>query len=125
MTQQQNQQQGEPLENLLKSLKKNKDAVIILGDKCAPNLLKITEDTKDIYNRKTMVKQPKEFWTYYRDKIYNQDFNHTAISNAINNLIYTGLVKTVINLNYDDNINKVLSKDKNVDIRIKRQLSYC
>ena len=63
-----------------------------------------------------MVKQPKEFWTYYRDKIYNQDFNHTAISNAINNLIYTGLVKTVINLNYDDNINKVLSKDKNVDI---------
>lgn len=93
------------LKDLIRSLKTHKDAVVVVGDKCiSKSLLKINEETKDIYSRKNMIKNPSSFWGYYRDHIYNQDFKITAEETAVNKLLQTGLVKTVVNLNYTDNI---------------------
>lgn len=115
------------IENLLKSLKLNKDAVIVIGDKCvSKDILKINEETKDDYSRKKMIKNPKEFWNYYNDSIYSQDTSISPTEIAINRLIRTGVIKTVINLNYTDNIKSVaLLPTKIIELRGNKNTVRC
>lgn len=114
------------IKDLVTTLKNNKDAVIIVGDKCVSNsILKIDENTKDKFSRKSMVKTPKNFWEYYKNNIYNQeDLAITDTEKAINKLIDTGLIKTVINLNYTGNITKNLLLKTNI-IELKGNVKYC
>ena len=110
--------QKKQLKDLLKNLKNNKDAVVVIGDRSDRNILKIDESTKKDYNRKNMIKNPKEFWTFYRDSIYNQDIikSISEKEKAINKLLVSGCVKTVIDLTYTGNI--TAPSDVNV-IRLK------
>lgn len=111
--------------DLINSLNKYKDAVLVIGTKCSNDtLLKIDESTKDFYNRKSMVKNAKEFWQYYKDNIYNQDFTSTETEKSVNKLINTGLFKTVINLNYTGNIEKFPLLKTNI-IELKGNVNYC
>lgn len=96
------------LKDLIQSLRNHKDAVVVIGDKCAnKDLLKINENTKENYNRKNMIKNPKSFWEYYKTVLFEQDFSPTEAEQEINELIKTGIIKTIINLNYTDNIKPV------------------
>jgi NAD-dependent SIR2 family protein deacetylase len=97
------------INHLVQNLKNHKDAVIIYGNRTDFNTLKIDESTKDDYSRKKMIKEPNEFWKYYKEKIYDQDSVKTpsCIDEAINAFIETGTVKLLINLNYTDHINGV------------------
>lgn len=115
------------IENLLKSLKQNKDAVIVIGEKCvSKDILKINEGTKDNYSRKKMIKNPKEFWKYYNDSIYNQDTSISSAEEAINRLINTGTIKTVINLNYTGNIKSVaLLPTKIIELKGNKNIVKC
>lgn len=81
---------------------------MIVGNKVVEelNLYNIDEESKQYLNRKKMVKEPKNFWSFYKENLYQQD-NRTCISStekAINNLIGMGVVKTLIDLNYTGNI---------------------
>lgn len=97
------------IDHLVQNLKNHKDAVIIYGNRTNFDILKINEDTKDLYSRKKMIKEPSEFWKYYKEKIYDQDGieNPSDIDNAINELIKTDTIKLLVNLNYTDHIQGV------------------
>lgn len=99
------------LKNLIKTLKKHKDAVLVIGDKCAPNSFKIDEHTKDNYNRKNMIKNPSDFWKWYKDNILACSTEISAEEKAINEILETGVVKFVLNLTHTDNINNPLGVD--------------
>lgn len=79
-------------------------------------MFKITEETKDQYSKKQMVKQPNEFWSYYYNNIFNQNIDRTDIDKAINRLISTGLIKTTINLNYNDYIYNDYRENNKTDL---------
>ena len=121
-----NQTKKLEVKNLVKTLKNNKDAVIIVGDKCVSNsILKIDENTKDKFSRKSMVKKPKDFWEYYKNTIFNQEkLEITKAEEAINKLINTGLIKTVINLNYTGNLTKMPLLNADI-IELKGNVRYC
>ena len=55
-------------------------------------------------NRKTMVKEPQKFWSFYKENISKQIFGESPAEAAITALIDKGIVKTVIDLNYTGNI---------------------
>ena len=92
--------------HLIANLKNNKDAIVIIGDKCIPNLLKINEATKEHFNRKLMVKSPDDFWKWYNENIYKSSQEISETEEAINKLLKTGLFKMAINLNYTNHIDK-------------------
>ena len=71
-------QERPKLSELIKSLKTHKDAILILGDKVAPNAVKITESSKETFNRKCMVKSPSKFWEWYNENVF---FASPTISN--------------------------------------------
>lgn len=114
------------VKDLVRTLKNHKDAVFIIGDKCVSNnLLKIDEHTKDKFSKKSMVKSPKDFWEYYKNTIFNQEnLDATEIEMAINKLIDTGLIRTVINLNYTGNIIKMPFLNTHI-IELKGNVKYC
>ena len=102
------QQKKWEIQDLIKNLKNNKDAVVIVGDKAVSELklYQINEESKSNLNRKKMVKEPKNFWKFYKDNLFKQE-NIGSISTAeqaINTLISTGVVKTLIDLNYTGNV---------------------
>lgn len=97
------------IEHLIKNLKNHKDAVIFFGNRSNLNLFKINELTKENYNRKEMIKNPSEFWKYYKENIYDQEEikNPSDIDLAINDFLKKGFVKLLINLNYTNHIKNV------------------
>lgn len=112
------------MENLLENLRKNKDAVIIVGDKAVKELelYPIDEASKKMLNKKKMVKEPKYFWKHYRENILPQKGRAQAESNILE-LLKTDVCKTVIDLNYTGNINKGLSTSTQV-IQLKGDSSF-
>ncbi len=95
-----------PIDVLIKHLKEHKDAVIILG----PDVLEdvkyfiIDESTYECYSRKIMIKNPKDFWKYYSDKIMSPLAINTKSTNQVNaflgmelhsSIIDTNIVKTI------------------------------
>lgn len=93
----------------LESMKKNllgfKDAVVIVGNDAVreAHLFHATEHNEKAYSRRSMVKNPKEYWELYRNNIAESDKNKTGTSaqKALLNLLDLGIVKTVIDVNYD------------------------
>lgn len=108
------------VKNLIENLSKNKDAVIVIGEKAVKelDLFPVSDNTKDVLNKKNMVRNPKEFWEYYREHIISQVFGSSKAERALSNLLRTNVVKTVIDLNYtgyisefcEDNSNKIQLK---------------
>jgi hypothetical protein len=100
-----------PIDILIKHLYFHKDAVIILG----PDILgeckqfEITKETYDSYNRKQMIKQPKEFWQYYAMNITKPLAVSNRITQELTKFLSLGLHSTVI----DTNIVKTI-KDNNL-----------
>lgn len=115
------------IENLIENLKNNKDAVVIVGDKAIQelNLYKIDENSKSHLNRKKMVKEPKNFWNFYKENILSND-NQSKAEQEINQLINTGVIKTVIDLNYTGNIKvPVLSKVQPIALKGDKDMVRC
>ena len=97
-----------PIDVLIKHLKEHKDAVIILGPDILEDVkqFEITEETYEFYNRKKMIKEPKNFWKYYSDNIMNplcamnnsiKQLNLLLGLNIHNTIIDTNMIKTVAN----------------------------
>lgn len=103
------------LKNLIENLSKNKDAVVVIGERAIKelNLFPIKDNTKNVLNKKNMVRKPKEFWEYYRDNIANQVVDTSKSENALLELLKTKSIKTVIDLNYTGYISESC---KDVDI---------
>ena len=117
MSQEENKWQ---INHLIENLKRNKDAVIVVGDKAVEslNLFAVNEDCKDIMNRKTMVKDPAKFWSFYQENISKQVFGKSPAEDAIEELACTGLVKTIIDLNYTGNLINSDYLDRYEDLNI-------
>lgn len=115
------------IENLIANLKNNKDAVVIIGDKAIQelNLYKIDENSKKDLNKKKMVKEPKNFWSFYKENILAND-NNSEAEIQMNNLLNTGVVKTVIDLNYTGNIKvPVFSKVQPIHLKGDKSIVRC
>lgn len=115
------------IEHLIENLKKNKDAVVIVGDKAIQelNLYKIDENSKKDLNKKKMVKEPKNFWSFYKENILANE-NCSEAETQINNLINTGVIKTVIDLNYTGNIKvPVFSKVQPISLKGDKDMVRC
>ena len=112
MSQKQNQWK---INQLIENLKKNKDAVVIIGDKAIKelDLYKIDEKSKKDLNKKKMVKEPKKFWEFYKQNIICNTRKSEA-GNNLSDLIKTGVVKTVIDLNYNGEITSPLGSNTRV-----------
>lgn len=105
------------LKNLIENLSKNKDAVVVIGERAVKelNLFPIKDNTKDVLNKKNMVRKPKEFWEYYRENIISQVFGSSHAERALSKLLKTDTVKTVIDLNYTGYISEHCKEDVNVN----------
>lgn len=103
------------INDLLKNLKNNKDAVIVIGDKAVEelNLYAINEESKKMLNKKKMVKEPKYFWKHYRENIA-VDKGCSQVEASLLELMSLGCVKTVVDLNYTGYITTLNSTDTEV-----------
>lgn len=97
--------ENKPIQLMLENLHSNKDAVVILGNDIVKEkfLFTPTENNKDIYCRKQMVKNPEEFWSFYKENIAQPtDYvAGTKEQKEVINFLNTGVVKTVIDMNID------------------------
>lgn len=109
--------------HLVTNLINNKDAVVIIGDKCIPDILKINESTKEHFNRRLMVKSPGDFWKWYNENIYKSSQEISETEKAINSLLETGLFKMAINLNYTDHIDKDITNI--IELRGNKKILRC
>lgn len=91
-----------PIEMLIENLKEHKDAVIVLG----PDLLgetkifEINKESKEVYNRKNMIKEPNKFWNYYIDNIMKPMVVSNKITQALNELLKLDIHSHIIDTNY-------------------------
>jgi hypothetical protein len=114
-------------QDLVNHLNKYKDAVIIVGDAVVKdlNLFKVDETTKDVYNRKTMVKEPDKFWEYYKENIFKGRLENTKQQDAINNLLSTQIAKKVISLTQDGFLEDLAMPYEVVSLKGNQRLSMC
>ena len=91
-----------PLDVLLKHLKEYKDAVIILGPDIANKNICVTEESKDSFNRKTMIRDPKKFWSYYVDNLMKLYSYQDITTETVEALLDLKLHSTVIDTNIID-----------------------
>lgn len=95
----------EKISDLITHLNKYKDAVIFIGNNAVKDfyLFQPTENNKNIYCRKQLVKEPKEFWDFYKQVILrnigSQEINKAQIE--LKNLINQNIAKTLIDFNSD------------------------
>lgn len=118
------------IQDLIKNLKNNKDAVVIIGDKAVSDLelYQIDEQSKEKLNRKKMVKEPKNFWGFYKENLFNQEKRSlvSPAEEAMNNLIGTGAIKTLIDLNYTGNIKvPVMSNTSYTQLKGDVEIARC
>ena len=90
-----------PLDVLLRHLKTYKDAVIILGPDIASENLFVEEETsKDKFNRKSMVRDPKAFWGYYVEnlmRLYSyQDITTETVEALLDLKLHSAVIDTNI-----------------------------
>ena len=91
-----------PLEVLLNHLKEYKDAVVILGPDIAKVNVEVTEDSKDSFNRKTMVRNPSKFWSYYAENLMKLYSYNDVTTETVESLLDLKLHATVIDTNIID-----------------------
>lgn len=121
-------------EKALEAMKNNlltyKDAIVVLGNDLIREayLFNATENNEDIYSRKQMIKKPLEFWNFYKENIAENEDNKTAFSSqdAVIELLNTGIVKTVIDMNYDGYIkDNMPSNIEYINYKGDRRELYC
>lgn len=107
-----------PIDSLVNHLKKYKDAVIILGPKIITDeMFRVDEKTKEIYNRKTMIKEPDKFWKFYSKCIMSMPQSYSnEIVNSINKLLELNLHSKVIDINLINSIDDVISPNGKTNI---------
>jgi hypothetical protein len=90
-----------PIDILIKHLYFHKDAVIVLGPDILENTkaFEINESTYDSYNRKLMMKNPKEFWQFYMNNIVNPYAVSNKITKELNKFLELGLHSAIIDTN--------------------------
>ena len=99
------EQKKREIKDLIDHLKKHKDAVLIIGEKIASelNIKSVSdEDGEKTFNRKSWVKNPTDFWTYYFENIYkniNDIQEIPKLYQSINELLSLGLIKKVFSMN--------------------------
>lgn len=93
------------LETMRENLLKYKDAVVIVGNDAVrdAHLFHATEANAQVYSRRNMVKDPQEYWKVYKLNIAENEHNKTGTpeQKALIELLKTGIVKTVIDANFD------------------------
>lgn len=115
------------LNHLIKNLKGNKDAVIIIGNKAVKELelYPIDEASKKMLNKKKMVKEPKYFWKHYRENI-SLDKGISKAEEELNLLLNSGAIKTVVNLNYTGAITPVIGSITNlIELKGHKNVARC
>lgn len=92
-----------PLEVLLNHLKEHKDAVIILGPDIANQNISVEEESsKECFNRKAMVRDPKSFWSYYVENLMKLYSYNDITTETVEALLDLKLHKQVIDTNIID-----------------------
>lgn len=93
------------LESMKNNLLQYKDAVVIVGNDAVreAHLFHATQNNQQAYSRRNMVKNPKEYWSLYKLNIAENEKNKTATKEqkALLDLLDLGIVKTIIDANYD------------------------
>lgn len=92
------------IEDLVTHMKKHKDAVIIIGDKIAPEIGKTMAPVIDgeeseqekVFTRKALVKETNKFWDYYFRDIYYTDHSVPDVYNTIYKFKQLELAKFII-----------------------------
>ena len=104
-----------PIEKLLQHLDMYKDAVIVLG----PDILgeikqyNLDETTKDLYNRKLMVREPQKFWDFYTTNLMKPLAITNGITSQINKLLERNIHSTIIDTNM---VKTIINSDKRKDL---------
>ena len=99
------EQKKREISDLVNHMKKYKDAVLILGEKIAPelNVKSISdEEGEGLFNRKSWVKTPEAFWNYYFENIYidkNKIKEMPKVYQSVKELLSLGLIKKVYSVN--------------------------
>ena len=88
-----------PIKVLLNHLKQYKDAVVILGPDIANENVAVNEDSKDKFNRKTMVRDPQKFWSYYAENLMKIFSYNDITTSTVEALLDLKLHSTVIDTN--------------------------
>ena len=91
-----------PLEVLLNHLKEYKDAVVILGPDIAQVNVEVTEESKDSFNRKTMVRNPQKFWSYYAENLMKLYSYNDITTETVEALFDLQLHSAVFDINIID-----------------------
>lgn len=118
------------LEAMKNNLLTNKDAVVVLGNDIIKNanLFFATENNQDIYNRKNMIKNPEEFWKFYRQVVAEPDdfIPGSKEQKAVLDFLNLGIVKTVIDSNIDGYIKDNLPDNiEHIETRGDRRELFC
>lgn len=114
------------INDLIKNLKKNKDAVIIVGDKAVKELelYPINEESKKMLNKKKMVKEPENFWKHYKENIaINKPVGQSEAE--LIELSRTGVIKTTIDLNYSGVFNKNQISSELIQLKGDKHFARC
>lgn len=107
-----------PIDSLIKHLKQHKDAVIVLGSKIITDeMFRVDEKTKEIYNRKTMIKEPDKFWKFYSKCIMSmpEEYSNDVVK-SINKLLELNLHSKVIDINLINSVDDVISPNGRTDV---------
>lgn len=111
------------INDLLKHLKKYKDAVIIIGNNTITKKIIVDDETKkesiffqpdkenkEIFSRKAMIKEPKEFWKFYKENIMNdcsEDIDLIRPYELTKELTDMNIIKSLIDFNTDGILSNV------------------
>lgn len=118
------------LENMKANLIKYKDAVVIVGNDAVKDahLFHATENNESVYSRRNMVKNPQEYWQLYRMNIAENEGNKTETKEqkALLELLKLGIVKTLIDVNYDGYLKDHVSDDvEYIQVKGDRRELFC
>ena len=91
------------VEDLKNHLFKYKDATIVIGnDIIADKEMFLPYSDDENYSRKSMVKTPKQFWDFYKEKIYKEDMElKNKNQQIIDKIIELGIIQTLVDDNSD------------------------
>lgn len=127
------------IKELVNSLKEYKDAVVIVGYQATRNMIekedgskeKIdmifepNEDTCKIFSRKTMVKDPKQFWNFYNNTILKNKKGYMPEAyKKIVQFTGTGLIRTLVDFNCDGILTN-LDNIEYIPIKGNRNILQC
>ena len=118
------------LETMKENLLKYKDAVVIIGNDVVreAHLFHATEHNEQAYSRRNMVKNPKEYWSLYKMNIAENSRNKTGTKEqkALLELLNLGIVKTVIDANFDGYLkDKVPDNVQYIQLKGDRRELFC